>query len=369
MRAAWLGVGLSLLVACGRDQPTRVRIVDDPAGNGTYKTRDVTLETIVDLQRVQGGAAQAFANALLDLDHDVADEGAARSDVVVAADDVRAQWVLDGDVAVPSDFDSLNLLSAYAHIEEAQAFFKSLGASHAADVVPLYYHPRITSADDATEDAVPDADNAAYFPLADALLLFPMVVLQDIPFPVNRGVMTHEYAHRVFYYEAWGGQMFATLIAALDQQDFYNVWNLIRAVDEGCSDYFGAALTGNPNFVYDSHSAGDRALDVVREVDANWTDGAQPTSGDVYDPYALGSVIASTLWGLADIAGTSAVSNAILDAQRDLAAALEQSFAYAVGDFEASVVAALPAAQRDDLCERALLSYAAVWDRFAAVCP
>jgi hypothetical protein len=377
MRPALL---LFFIAGCG--EPALVRIVDRVDADGTFSTRDVELVTLESVTEVRGGAAALRGGATLDvLAAPPIDRGVGRAELF--RDDVTPQveWIADGDVAVATSYDGLAMLSAYAHFERAVLFFQELGIAIASDPVPVYYHPTI---DDGARFGIPSTDNAAFFPNADAVFLLPMVVLDDIPFPVNGGVLAHEYAHRVFYYEAWGARMFEILSSALDASapdpnEAATSWNLIRATDEGFADLYGALIFDDPRFI--SHSvfpelAEPRDMSVLRSIDPSWTSGVAPTAHNgAYDPYAVGAVLASTFWAIKDLAGAGPLAAAVVAAQRAQAAALAQRFQtsrrldYSVGELEARVIAGLPAAVRSDACDRARLSYSAAWSSFSGVCP
>ena len=129
-----------------------------------------------------------------------------------------------------------------------------------------------------------------------------MNVLRDIPFSMNAGVMAHEYAHRVWYYEAWGGTTLchaANLDGSTDLNALQNMLNLINALDEGVADFFGALVFGSPNFLAPSvfaELAAPRDLSQARQIEATWLSGQAPVVESLYNPYAIGSVLASMLW-------------------------------------------------------------------------
>ena len=367
-RGLWICT--AIIAGCASD-PGLLRVVDRVFDDGTFSTTDVELVTLSDLETVTGEVVQTIGDAVLDIATAPAvDGGAARSEIVRGGSPVRARWLTDGDVAVPIDFDSLAMFTTYAHLETASRFFSELGVASASTQVPVYYNPTVPGAE---ELGLPSADNAAFFPNADAFLLLPMVVLQEIPFSMNPGVLAHEYAHRVFYFEAWGGRMFEILLAAVDQRNFYGVWNLLRALDEGIADYYGAMIADDPRFL--SHSvfpeaADPRDLTETRVLSTAWLGGAEPTTdGETYNPYAVGAVVGSILWAFAEVSGREPVHHAVLTAQRQLASALSSQFAYAVGDFETAVIETLPSADRSALCARAAATYAPAGISFAGSCP
>ncbi len=367
MRAAFLpSLATAITIAACGETPTKVRIVDEVSPDGSYATRDAEILTLTDLRAVRGEALELFGGAALDVAEAAAlDRGGSRQAVVAGAGELHARWITQGDVAVPLDVDSLAALSAYFHFEAAAQLFADLGVTTAGETLTVYFEPEILD----TSGTFPTNDNAFYWPEIDAFVLLPNVVLQEIPFAMNPGVLTHELSHRVWYFEAWGGAMFERLSfpGATSQ-----TWNLIRSADEGVADFYAAHLTDNPAFLgpsIDPELVEPRDLTVLGEVDAQWLTGERPVVDGVYDWYALGSVTASTLWAFAEISGRQAVASAILEAARVLSIRWAVQVSYAVGDLEAEVIAQLPAEDRVALCDRAALSHAAAWTALAAVCP
>ncbi len=371
------GALLAAAVACGCGSPgNRVRIVDAVDASGRLSLKDVVLATLEDLETVRGDVAELVGGATLSSSPDflvLRDRGASRGAVVRNPGPVAARWIMDGDVAVPSDFDSLVMVSAYAHLEKAALFFSAIGVTEAAQQVPVYYSPSLP---DAKTLGLPETDNAAYFPDADGFILLSMEILQEIPFGTNPGVVAHEYAHRVWYYGIWDGEMFAAINE--HQQDGWDLqeaaaWNRLRATDEGIADFFAAAVTGDPGFLAESvpPSLSDpRDLARMRIMDAAWLAGSLPLdSRGQLNVYAPGSVVASTLWSIAQVAGVDVVARAVVEAQRALAPSLRASLRYQYGELEAYVIGRLPAASIASACDRAQQSYAAIWSSFSAVCP
>jgi hypothetical protein len=368
MRIAWL---LVTVAACS-EPGTTVRIVDRINDSGGYATRDVTLLTLRDVGTVRGDIAwfQGGATVHVGTGQSASDGGAARASYVSNGREVRAAWVLDGDVVVPTDFDSLAMLTAYAHLEEVTRRFADLGVTGALDELPVYYQPAV---DNPKEISFPENDNAAYFTEADAFLFFPMRVFRDVPLAMNVGVVAHEYAHRVVYLTLWGGERFASVAEHQNDPGSLYAWNRLWATDEGIADYFGAVAADDPAFLSastPSDVAEPRDLSVARTLDPSWVTGFEPQqeSGG-YARYLPGAVVAAALWRIGEIAGFAATEAAILRALAALFDQVRNDFEYSFGELEAAVIVELPAGQRTELCAALRPRYAAVWDRFAGACP
>ncbi len=350
----------------------RVLILDRIAAGGELALTEVQLTGLVDLDRLEGARVRLFGGATLQVDptNPTADRGASRSAWVQDGGAVRLRWVDDGGVAVPADFDSLCMTTAYAHVERVADRLAALGVGSAADQAPLFYHPRVEQSE---SEPFPTTDNALYLPEADGFVLLPMRILRDIPFAMNPGVLAHEYAHRVFYYELWGGQMFAAIAEHQGTPGSLNAWNRLRATDEGVADYIGAYLTDDPDFLAKSapaEIAAPRSLRGAWVLEPSWVNGLEPTTDeDEYARYLPGSVVAAALWRLGQLAGHDAVAAALVDAERQLRATVLGSFDYRFGELEALVIGALPSGERAAACQALADAYAAVWSTFAAVCP
>lgn len=363
----FLRIAALLVVGC-TPTPTLMRVVDQVSPDGLYTTRDVPIGPDLDLHRVADSHARFVVNATIHEHRLMAvDRGTARDSMVSGGGMPSARWLPEGGVAVPLDYDTLNLFSSYVHLREAQTFFEGLQVDVATEMSVIYYHPEI---DDRTA-SLPKTDNAAFLANVDAFLLLPMEILQDVPFSMNPGVLAHEFSHRVFYYEAWGARMFEILLRDLLTLQDLHTWNLIRALDEGVADYFGALLADDPRFLRGSVFASlseARDLDVLRVMPAAWSTGSEPSFEGVYDPYALGSVIASTLWALGEINGHHHVAAGIIDVERQLADDWATSLQFQVGTFMARVLMRLPLAHREASCQRVKDAFAVLQGSLAGVC-
>ncbi len=365
-------LALIVTLASCADVGTTVRILDRAAADGSYTTRDVELSTLRDVDTVSGDVAQMRGGATVRADPALtpADRGASRAAYVAGDAAARASWIADGAVAVPTDFDTLTLFTAYAHLESAARHFLDLGVEAAADTLPVYYNP---SVDKAEGVSFPERDNAAYFPEADAFLLLPPRVLQDVPLAMNPGVIAHEYAHRVLYDQLWGGEMFASLEEHREQPGSGNAWNRIRATDEGVADFFGAAVTGDPNFLGASTPADisePRDLSTARFLDSAWVNGREPTDENgEYARYLPGAVVGSALWRLGEIASVEETERAVLAAEAELFAQVRGQFEYEFGDLESAVIRHLAVEHRAEACAALRPRYLVVWSRFASTCP
>lgn len=365
---AWMVAGL--LVACG--EPSLVRIVDKPPGTSRYAPRETALATLDDLHRLAGGAASIEVGTTIEIDLSTwpADGGGDRDRFTRGGGTAEPRYIQDVDVAVASDYRSLALFTAYAHVETAQRALVEAGATELDDAVRVYFEPDVRRA---AEQGLPTHDNALYFPTLDALVLMPMEVLTRVPLGMNRGVIAHELAHRAFYYAAWKGALFATKERHATALGATTTVNRISALDEGLADYLGAYVAADPDYLSHSTPASlstPRRLDSPRSLDPTWVAGTQPLRADgSYEPFAAGAVIAAALWSIGESAGHDVLAPAVLAAERAIAGAIEAGLDYDFGDFESALATALPLEARAVACTTFATSHAAVWSRIVGACP
>src|SRR5688572_7032995 len=106
---------LMTLAGCG-ETPRLYRVVDQVDPGGAFTTRDVELITLTSPAQVQGDAVQMWGRSLVSSELiDSLDGAASRERAILHPEAVAIRWLMAGDVAVPLDYDSLNLLTAYAH--------------------------------------------------------------------------------------------------------------------------------------------------------------------------------------------------------------------------------------------------------------
>ena len=277
--------------------------------DGVHRVEEVTLHRVKSLATLEGERMTFAAGAELKIEFDLS-RGCALNgldcdakvselrEVVIGErrTSVRPRFALNGGVYRPLDFDTLNLVTAYRSIDEAQEFFAALAVdpSATAGPAPVYYYP---NADSLEKFNLSATDNAAYFQLVDGFLVLPMEHLEKVPFSMNKGVVFHEYFHRVFALRVFGERALRAFLAA-DLPGFQSILRL-RAVNEGLADFFGAIGADDPDFIAASLSqrvADTRNPAFTHTMQADWLDASGPAAGDQYDPYPPGSCFASFLW-------------------------------------------------------------------------
>ncbi|MEO0811397.1 MAG: hypothetical protein AAFY60_00945, partial [Myxococcota bacterium] len=258
--------------------------------------------------------------------------------------------------------------TGFVHLDRAIDAFAEEGVLF-PDQVPVYYAPQFS---DAVELSLPVSDNAAYLPELDAFALLPTEVLPGVPLAMNPGVAFHELSHRLFYYRAFGAELFSVLDRESGRVGAGATFNRLRAVDEGVADFFAASFMNDPSYL-DASVVGttigeERDLVPIRLFPTIWLDGIEPRSGEAYDPYGVGVLFASTLWAIAGDYGQRETRTALLDGLSAIRPALVETFDFEFGDLMREVVAALPG-DRQTACSHVFERYGAAYPRVSGVCP
>ena len=340
---------LSLVACVDGGTPSEFLIYDVDPALGEYRMMRARIDTLEDPHRgigtvaeVRGGGSMVIKNADPQTEAEWQEAFVLDGD---AAPDI--QWALrDNGVAMPLDFDSAMMLTLYHHLERASEYFDGIGVPlTAVRRLPVYYATNL----EVTIFFLPVpllSDNAAYVMNVDAFLIPPRNILDDVPLFANRGVMIHEYSHAVFNRLVHGD----TRAPAYLLEDWPPaVMNEMRSLDEGAADFFAASAVDNSDFLSASIPEEfdiDRDLAAERHYDdeVRWS----VTNDDIlsYDPYQLGSVIASTLWALRADVDHATLAKAVV-AALDSTAPVDT---FTVVAFFDSVVDELPVAIRTDAC-------------------
>ncbi len=359
-------VAAGLLAGCGGGPAISGTVTCQVVGrraDGTYAlvTRKLT---VTDLSRLEGPVTRFWARGQL---ASTTDASGNPNGMGVDGGHAMALQLDDKDgTFVARDFDSLMAMTIYDHLARGRAYFATLGLG--TDTPPL---PALPTEYLPTESVLGlglplISDNAAYSPFADAFLIFPQSLLDEVPLAANEGVVTHELAHAVFNLltSRSRGQ---TVPARYADNWPARPMNLVASLNEGLSDVHGAAMTGDPDFIAPSATALhlDRDLSKHRTYTADMD---QALDGDAtgYNPYVLGSVFASTFWafrgrlvdgGMAAADARHEMAQVAFDGTRQLSLTPDITVASVLSVF----VAAAPAgAERQAFC-------AAVGEAFARV--
>ncbi|MBI3178439.1 MAG: hypothetical protein HYZ27_02185 [Deltaproteobacteria bacterium] len=306
--------------------------------DGDYVLTDRLLATLESARHIRGGATRLRGGGSLVLEQAVfSDDVNARTEEELAEVDlirddarVEADYVREGDVLVPLDWETLLMFSFYHHMERGQTFLRALGvADSALPSLRAYFHVRFTSLLLWGLPLV--TDNAGYTSIADAFLIFPQAVHGNgVPLATNEGVVVHELWHATKHHLVHGNRLLPRYLS----EEWPNAAaNSYRADDEGLADFLAAAYTGDPDFI--TVSVSEVSLDRDLRETRNFTPAmhaALTESITTYNPYPLGSALAAWLWavGGGDQAAREAVAGAAVQAMVEVAPVYDSNYAVTV---------------------------------------
>jgi hypothetical protein len=289
-----------------------------------FELRDELLATLESAREVRGSVGELRGGGEIVLEETLLEGDLSRENtddvqqaVLIKGDGgVEADYVHDGEVLVPRDYETLLLFTFYRHLERALTYYEELGVPpRALEPFTAYFYIRFTAM--LAWGTTLFTDNAAYAPLVDGLLLFPSSALdRGVPLCANDGVVVHELGHGVKHRILSAGRSTPRYV---DDDWGLIATNSYRADDEGLADFHAAVLTGDPDFIAPSiPGVGlDRDLREARQFTHELYE--ELSDGFVsYNPYPLGSALASFLWATA---GYSTVKR--LSLARTVIAALE----------------------------------------------
>ena len=342
-------VSLALAAAVGACAPIPgpvvvEAVVPDLEAEGFVTLADVTLQTVVDLNT---GRAERFdvrgdfkvnATDLTDLSGDDFDSMVARvrGD---GGDDISPHMHDDGERFVALDFETLFYFTVLANFEAAFAAGDALGDKSRATGIADDDHAVVGMyASVVLAPFLPlpllSADNAAYAAPIDGWLALRTAFQTGVPFAMHRGVIAHEFGHRVFFhnvfssvaggFSAWRRDTTETEPNAAEVR----AQMLIKGLDEGLADVFAMAALRDKDAINRAFAvAGDafgpearrrdvegdfaatatydrlRTLDLDDELltDCSFKDEASAANFEKpFNFYCVGTVVAAALWQTAE---------------------------------------------------------------------
>ncbi len=317
--------------------PTRMMVLlKDP--DGVLRPNQVELTTLTRPAALEGTAGFLIGGARIEVDPNDPLIQNARTyeqlrDALVKDEGrpVKAEFFDQAGVLWPADFHTWNMATAYYHLERSAQYFRDTGAvpESALDKARIYYFPKVHFHDEGPD---PMVDNAMWYSLVQSLFVLPFDALQTEPLSINAGVMTHEFAHRVFNRLVHRG---APVPAAI------NAWsstvgstpglNVLDALEEGFADFHAVASSCRSRYgcdtrfmstSFDTQVADSRDLAAPRCMSAALANALYTAGRDEFggigQQYAVGTLIASALWEAAEATGQrESLEQALLDAYSD----------------------------------------------------
>lgn len=338
------------LASCGSpdgDGHQRYHVLDYDGDEDRYELVESTIDTLQDARAVDGEIVELRGGGKIVIatgEPETPSEFEA-SLTIDGASTPRVSYELSDGLVTAWDYDSLLMLTLYHHFERAAFYFEEIGVDHSlVGKLPVYYAPRL-------EFLIPFnllTDNAAYAFTLDAFLLPRQFFLTGLPFAANRGIIVHEYSHAVFNRLVHGD---ARAPAYLLEPWPDPAINRMRALDEGVADIFGALAVGDPNFISPSIAEEefdiDRDLSVERHYTAELRDKVEQEAFAQFNPYELGTVIASTVWSLRAHVDDHPLGEAVI---ASLTALGEEQAPFSLTDFFDGLHDGLPEDVRPQAC-------------------
>ena len=279
------------LAACGpaSQELTGVRVqIPWSSADGRYSLQVVELKTLKKVSTFEGDAA-----------HVRVDPFNGSGDRHLMTPHFRYFRSRDG-VLVPTNLESLQMATAYAHMERLMELDQRVG-TYEALTWPRWIG--ILKDQSKTTDGDRIANNAYYFSPKDMIVLAPYE-RDDLPMTMNGGIIAHEHFHAIFQSlvltdlkwaskgllesgvdlhldaaegssEASDGEPVKKRIPPEELNDRVNVV-LVRALNEGLADVWGWIYSGNEDFIAPSlrEITRDRTLSSSSKVMSN---GIMPT--------------------------------------------------------------------------------------------
>ena len=357
MRCAAIGL---LVAACLPDDPSGpmdVWVVARPPGESRHRLTVKRIDTLESLFEVRGQATVVRTSAAL--------KAEVRGNTIPRDPEVyrTALRVLGGGAPVAQfvsegggdsgpwlaeDYHSLAMATFYHHLEAGRAHFTALGAEHALpDRIPTWYTPAFSGSMFGPLGGL--TDNAGYLPTLHGFLLFERAILAEVPLPLNGIVVTHELSHAIFEAIANGRE---GVPAWIRHGWPHEAGNLERSLNEGLADLFAALQFDEPDILGESAAAFAEDRDLDADLFDILTVPDSDEAPETYNPYPLGTLIASALWRHAQSLGDPLkVGRATLTALAQVRER-EGDGPFTLDRFFTPLIQATPASQRLALCTR-----------------
>ncbi len=343
----------------------RFVVLDTNSESQRYNLEERSIPTLRDVASMDSSLVEVRAGGdLVATTDEPQTESEWRKALLVESSETPAvDYEVQSDLVVPLDFHTTILFTLAHHIEQASRYFESIGLAETESVgrIPLYYRPSLETG--LLPVPVPIfTDNAAYAFTLDAFIIPPRLMLNDLPLAANRGVIVHEYSHAVFNRVVHQNRRAPAYLTENWEQLAVNE---MLSLDEGIADIFGALQTADSNFIEPSLSDGialDRDLAEFRVYDAALLENAGTRDELEYNPYPLGSVLASAIWTLRDAISDDDLGRAVLGALRVISG---PDGTFRITDFVNAFLMVVAADQRSQACEVFLERFVAVADDIA----
>jgi hypothetical protein len=152
-------------------------------------------------------------------------------------------------VAVPLDYSTLSMLSAYYQIDEIYSTLEEktgIAPATLQAIIPggkhiMLFEPQIKITGKGTDIAANIKLNAAFSPIDKKFLLFQRSPIEVVPLAGNFQVLTHEFGHFIFDYSFYASKYDA-------KNRWADEW-IMRGVNEGFADFISWIFTDSSDIL------------------------------------------------------------------------------------------------------------------------
>ncbi|MCA1827292.1 MAG: hypothetical protein ABR567_01685 [Myxococcales bacterium] len=339
------------LYACGGDlaSPFSAVAITFDVNKQAFKLAQVRLNSLSSLRHLRGSAGDVTAGGKVRVSSVAARASGATVESLRSAfiktqpSQVEIAWNVLNDIVYPEDFASLELLSTYYNMEKARAELANLGLT-TLPARPIVAHAELTN-----ENGIsPLPDGELYYAPMATFFAPATTAQQAVPPAFNLGAVAHALGHQAVEELVWGGTPLPSPETGTDNE----ARHIARALSEGVGDYLGVAVSNDPHWFDHSLQVepAERALDQIHCSSQDMLDALPVDDATApFDPYPLGSVIASALWEEASATTAQNTSRGVLAALGDLGTKAASGLTLAV--ILDTLAAHSPDDQRADLCD------------------
>jgi hypothetical protein len=220
------------------------------AEGGAYSLQEVLLQGISSISQLSGKFATFYMYPSV--------QGGKISGVTP-----KTRFLKAGDVYVPEDIATQQMTVIYAHLQNLAQLDEKMGAG------TVNQWPRdVGISVRFTDHGSYMTNNAFYDGETDSMLIVPYVD-EDLPIPVNAGILAHEHFHSLYFklvekkiFEArlpnHGENLRREILGTKaadssphsENEDYHQ--SLSRGINEGLADFWAWVYTGDPDFLASS---------------------------------------------------------------------------------------------------------------------
>ena len=300
-------ISAAFLNSCSEPDPGKPYKVKIPVASGDgYSYEVVTLNTLTDIEKIEGEYVAIKGGAEVEVSEDV--EEIVKSDdpdkiYATKPSDIKINYIEKDGVVIPKDFTSMAALTLYYNYEQTFNFWEqNLGLSlNEFGKLTLINNPLLTLGLDSGSATLSVKVNAAFVPGPRDLWFFKESRKAEIPLKMNLGVMAHEFSHAVF------DDQFADRNPEVYEAESEDASFWLSAINEGVADYFSYMVTGRTNdFALSIQEIADE-----RQLPVSWT------LADIFFApckdsfYCYGSILATALYQISQDLSSSYDNSAV----------------------------------------------------------